>query len=392
MNMNSIIPFLVDLLFLIAHFGLWVALYNRVNAFSFPRRFTKPILKVLLLLAICLPIYLLSKQGDSLGLVKYLASDFKPSFGPLRVYCLFVFSSYAWLGIPWLLSRPIFGFYSLSTSKRIKYLDLEAELNHQLFLTNRCRTFSSLPFNQIFHLSVEEIELPIPQLPASLDGYRIAHLSDIHLTGDVAPEFTRHAVDIANNWRPEMFALTGDIIDHPSCLDWLSGIFGQARASDGCYFILGNHDARMEDAKPIRRAMIDANWIDLGGKHLSKQMRGQSVTLIGNEAPWFLAPAELASSDGSFRVMLSHSPDQITWAQQNQIQLMLAGHTHGGQGRLPMLGPVLSPSVYGSRYASGQFFRQPTTMHVTRGLSGTRLMRINCPPELSLLTLRAMNS
>ena len=88
--------------------------------------------------------------------------------------------------------------------------------------------------------------------------------------------------------------------------------------------------------------------------------------------------------------MLSHSPDQIRWARNHNIQLMLAGHTHGGQGRLPLLGPILSPSLYGSRFASGQFYHDPTTMHVTRGLGGTRLLRLNCPPELSLLTLRSM--
>ena len=69
---------------------------------------------------------------------------------------------------------------------------------------------------------------------------------------------------------------------------------------------------------------------------------------------------------------------------------MLAGHTHGGQGRLPLAGPVLSPSFHGSRYASGDFYKAPTTMHVTRGIGGVHLMRINCRPELSLLTLRAV--
>ena len=71
---------------------------------------------------------------------------------------------------------------------------------------------------------------------------------------------------------------------------------------------------------------------------------------------------------------------------------MLAGHTHGGQGRLPLIGPVLSPSFHGSRYASGDFYKSPTTMHVSRGLSGTHLIRINCRPQLSLLTLRAIDS
>lgn len=114
------------------------------------------------------------------------------------------------------------------------------------------------------------------------------------------------------------------------------------------------------------------------------------LELIGNEAPWFPAP-RLASTElpsKTFRLLLSHSPDQIAWARKHGVGLMLAGHTHGGQGRLPWVGPVLSPSWYGSRYASGSFFLNPTTLHVTRGLSGVHLMRINCPPELALLTLR----
>ena len=87
-------------------------------------------------------------------------------------------------------------------------------------------------------------------------------------------------------------------------------------------------------------------------------------------------------------MLLSHSPDQLSWARQNRVTLMLAGHTHGGQGRLPLAGPLLSPSVHGSRYASGDFYKPPTTMHVTRGICGKHLMRINCRPELSLITLR----
>jgi uncharacterized protein len=62
---------------------------------------------------------------------------------------------------------------------------------------------------------------------------------------------------------------------------------------------------------------------------------------------------------------------------------MLAGHTHGGQIRLPVVGPVFSPSRFGVRYASGTFFRAPTLMHVSRGLSGTRPLRFNCRPELA---------
>src|SRR5690606_3108155 len=114
--------------------------------------------------------------------------------------------------------------------------------------------------------------------------------------------------------------------------------------------------------------------------------------ILGNEQPWFPAPsaAPLARSAGCFRLLLAHSPDQLAWARRHGVQVMLAGHTHGGQGRLPLAGPLLSPSWHGSRFASGDFFKTPTTMHVSRGLSGVHLLRIRCRPELSLLTLHSI--
>ncbi len=95
------------------------------------------------------------------------------------------------------------------------------------------------------------------------------------------------------------------------------------------------------------------------------------------------------ADNAAFRVLLSHSPDQIEWARKHHVGLMLAGHTHGGQGQLPLAGPILSPSWYGSRFASGDFYLAPTTMHVSRGLGGVHLFSVHCPPELSLITLRA---
>ena len=134
--------------------------------------------------------------------------------------------------------------------------------------------------------------------------------------------------------------------------------------------------------------MDRAGWIDLGSQARRCELGGVPCQVIGNEYPWFERPT-IESCDAEFRLLLSHSPDQFTWARRHGIELMLAGHTHGGQGRLPLAGPVLSPSLHGSRYASGDFYRAPTTMHVTRGIGGVHLLRINCRPELSVLTLRA---
>ena len=68
---------------------------------------------------------------------------------------------------------------------------------------------------------------------------------------------------------------------------------------------------------------------------------------------------------------------------------MLAGHTHGGQIRLPIIGPIVAPSHFGVKYASGVFYESPTLVHVSRGVSGLDPIRINCPPEVTKITLRA---
>jgi predicted MPP superfamily phosphohydrolase len=87
------------------------------------------------------------------------------------------------------------------------------------------------------------------------------------------------------------------------------------------------------------------------------------------------------------RILLAHGPDQFGWAQQNDFDLMLAGHNHGGQIRLPFLGAILAPSLGGTRYASGVFRRGRSVMHVSRGTGSLTPVRWNCPPEIALLIL-----
>ena len=124
-------------------------------------------------------------------------------------------------------------------------------------------------------------------------------------------------------------------------------------------------------------------------------MAGQALVLAGNELPWLVPAADMEHCPASFdgrrplRVLLSHAPDQIDWAQRFDFDLMLAGHTHGGQIRLPVLGSVVVPSRLGTRCAEGEDNLPPTILHVSRGVSSLTLLRWNCPPELALLVLAA---
>jgi predicted MPP superfamily phosphohydrolase len=256
------------------------------------------------------------------------------------------------------------------------------------FATRLC---SSLPGNQILQVHAHHKTVCMPQLPPELDGLRIAQVTDLHMTGQLTGAFFEVAVARVNRWQPDLVAITGDLVDDPQCIAWISTTLGRLQGRYGVYAILGNHDQRLQDVAQLRRALTDCGIEDLGSRFATREMRGIRVLLAGNECPWFppepdLDPARCRAA--AFSILLSHSPDQLPWARRHGFRLMLAGHTHGGQIRFPLIGPVVCPSRYGVRYASGLFDRPPTLLHVSRGLSGVQPLRLHCPPELTLLELR----
>lgn len=380
----------------VAHFGLRITAYNRLNSFGWPRRAIKFIEKLMFLetwLTLLVIELVWSGSSDSLA----SSSDFTWGEPPwiVRAYGLLCLILGGVLFSLWLLWRPLFGIQHahVSRSSRVERAD-RADID-RFSRTTKCRWSARIPGNQFLDIAIDHIEVPLAHLPRQLDGYRIAQLSDIHLTGHLQPAYMARVIDRALEFRPEMFALTGDIIDAQECVSWLAAMFEPAAATDGSFFILGNHDTRVSDPTEVRQQMAAAGWMDLGGRCQTYPLRGREVALSGNEWPWFTRPSDdqmravaSASSSVPLQICLSHSPDQYDWARRHGIDLLLCGHTHGGQGRLPLAGPILSPSWHGTRWASGDFYRSPTLMHVSRGLGGVHLLRINCRPELSLLTLR----
>jgi len=253
---------------------------------------------------------------------------------------------------------------------------------------------SRLPGNEVLHLELSRWTLDVPRLHPALDGLSIAHLSDLHFNGWIGKPFFQEAVRLCNAMEPDLVAVTGDLVDVPECIDWIPDTLGRLTARHGVFFILGNHDIRI-DADRLRRTLTDSGLIDLGGRWKAVNIRGQLVVLAGNELPWIAPAADLSNcparqQDGSpLRIALAHTPDQFGWARARDIDLLLAGHTHGGQIRIPPFGPIFSPTFEGVRYVSGVFFREPTILHVTRGISSILPVRRNCPPELALLELRS---
>jgi hypothetical protein len=251
-----------------------------------------------------------------------------------------------------------------------------------------------LPGNEVLQLDVVQRALEIERLAAPLEGLRIAHLSDLHFSGRIGKAYFQEAVRLANEFSPELVAITGDLIDKNDCIDWIPDTLGRLQSRYGVYFVLGNHDLWM-DHRRLRRMLSECGLIDVGGRWLETSVRGEPVVVAGNELPWFSPPADLAAAPRQsatghpLRVALCHSPDQFQWSQANDVDLMLAGHTHGGQIRFPIVGPVVAPSWWGVKHACGTFHAPPTVMHVSRGVSAKTPLRLNCPPELGCLVLHA---
>jgi predicted MPP superfamily phosphohydrolase len=275
-----------------------------------------------------------------------------------------------------------------------EYADVARELGHAPVGKWSTRLAAALPGNEICRLAMPVKTLRMASLPPELDGLSIVHLSDLHFTGQMSREYFDYVIDRANDMQGDLVVVTGDIVDKEACLDWIPATLGRLQAKHGVYFILGNHDRRIRDTARLRKILTGCGLVDVGGRAVGIEVPGGEIHLAGNELPWFPLRADndrfkpQAREASVFRVLLAHTPDQYLWARDRNYHLMLAGHCHGGQIRLPLLGPIVSPSRYGARYASGLFFETPTLLHVSRGLSGTHPLRYNCQPELAKLVLR----
>ncbi|MGQ9564009.1 MAG: metallophosphoesterase [Thermogutta sp.] len=248
-----------------------------------------------------------------------------------------------------------------------------------------------LPGNESLMCERVDVGIRVPRLSRHLEGMTIIQLSDLHFTGKIGLDYYDQIVEHTNSLRPDLIVVTGDIVDRAECVDDAATVLSGLQARHGVFFVLGNHDLRA-DASVVRSALSAAGLTDVGGRVVHLPLDGTSFLIGGNELPW-LGPApdfaQASNGDGRtpLRLLLAHTPDQFAWAVRHQVDLMLAGHTHGGQICLPGLGPIIAPSARGVRYAHGLHYRQPTAMYVTRGLAGEFPVRYFCSPELTRIIL-----
>ncbi len=251
-----------------------------------------------------------------------------------------------------------------------------------------------LPLNESLRCEFNHKTLDLLHLPAELNGLSILHISDVHLTGHVPREFFEHVFDRISQQTYDLAIFSGDLLDNQDLSCWLETTFQKIKSRYGNFFILGNHDWNFTQPRQTRELLTTLGWQDIASVSVSLPIHNSTILLAGTETPWLgQLPTDLPAPDQTdFRILVSHTPDNIRWAQQQHFDLMLSGHNHGGQIRFPLLGPVYSPSSYGVKYACGLIDERPTLIHISRGLSAAVPLRINCCPEVTLLTLRSTHS
>ena len=381
------------LLALAGHGAFWIGVVNRLHALGWPRSCVKSLALAAYLACAALPaafalhVYYRAGLTDPSGGWFWDASPFWRAYA---VACWCILAITVVRGV-WLQMTRANG--QRLRDERARALLPAGPPRSQSVAGLRARCFARVPGNQIVAPQLVERTLVIAGLPAALRGTTLLHLSDLHFSGRIATDHFRRVVAAAAQAPADLVVLTGDLCDRAELIDEVASVLAPLRGRVGQYFILGNHDLRTRQVPRLRAAMTAAGWHDLGQQPILLDVHGARVLLAGDERPWFAPLAGWHESLGrglaacDLAILAAHTPDRVTWARRRGFHLVLAGHTHGGQVCLPVVGPVLCPSWHGVRFAAGVFHLPPTLLHVSRGTASLFPLRWWCPPEVVRITL-----
>ena len=190
------------------------------------------------------------------------------------------------------------------------------------------------PLNEIYWLDVNTKSVRTPRTNGNAPDrrpLRIVHFSDLHLIGCPGRDYYRFMISKAAAFDADAFVFTGDLIDLPELLPTAIEILSPLTKLAPCYFVLGNHDWRYDHAQ-IRGQLEASGWKCVAGTADIVTLKDRRLLFAGSELPWMgEVPPTAGDSGCDLNVLLSHSPDQYPFARKSGYDLMLAGHTHGGQ-------------------------------------------------------------
>ena len=252
-------------------------------------------------------------------------------------------------------------------------------------------------FVQRTDFRVNEMDMPLPGLPADLDGLRLLQLSDIHMSAFLSEREFARVVDESNQLRAHVALVTGDLISSrgdplEACLRQVARL----RSDAGTFGCLGNHEryAGVEDQTTTAAARMGIRFL----RHRSELLRfgGAALNLAGVDyekmqldSAGYLRGAERLKAPDAVNVLLSHNPDVFPAAARQGYNLLLAGHTHGGQVTVEILDQAINPARFITPYVSGVYRDGNAVAYVTRGIGTIGLpTRVGAAPEITLLRLR----
>ncbi|ERM18261.1 metallophosphoesterase [Brevibacillus laterosporus] len=251
-------------------------------------------------------------------------------------------------------------------------------------------------------IQTTKININSEKIPESFDGFTIVQVSDLHNA-----EFGNNQSRLLNAIKavsPNFIAVTGDLIDsnHTDVAKAMEFINGAIEIAP-VYYVTGNHEARSDQYAKLKQQMLEAGVIMLEDEGTTIKSEGASIRLFGLNDPNFTATDDayesvamvdtklkaMLSKNNEYTILLSHRPELFDIYAENSIDLVLSGHAHGGQVRLPFVGGVVAPNQgFFPKYSEGVYEKEQTKMIVSRGLGNSIIpVRINNRPELVVITL-----
>jgi predicted MPP superfamily phosphohydrolase len=245
-------------------------------------------------------------------------------------------------------------------------------------------------------VEVVPVSIELPRLTPQFDGYRIAQVSDLHVTGWMTPGRLLGLVELVNAEAPDLVVITGDLATYSrfrSRIRHVSGLVAplrRLRPPDGTIAVLGNHDHKT-NAAVVRQALAASGVIELSNAVESLHRDGAALHLCGVDSALKgvvrLSRVLEELPEGDTAILLAHEPDFAdTSAQTGRFDLQLSGHSHGGQMLLPLLRTLVAPRL-SRKYLSGLYQVGDMLLYTNRGLGSHPRLRLGCRPEITIFTL-----
>ena len=253
-------------------------------------------------------------------------------------------------------------------------------------------------------LELNKFTITSDKLPKSFDGYRIAHISDLH-NAEMGKD-NKNLLTIIDNSEPDIIVITGDLIDSRNTnIEIALNFVEKAMQIAPCYYVTGNHEERVSEYTELKEGLNKLGTVILENTKITIEKSNEAITVIGVNDPNFEADnikidaktvidgklCELKKDENNYTVLLSHRPELFDVYEKNEIDLALCGHVHGGQFRLPFLGGLASPNQgLFPKYDAGLYTSDETNMIVSRGIGNSLFpFRFNNRPEVVLVELKS---